>query len=210
MAPRAPVNPEQPAVSSQLPAAEAAEAVHGHETAASTASVEAHGGEGGGLPQFQFEYWGGQIVWLLVLFAILYVLLSRVFVPRLRRALDDRAETISGAVAAARATQAEADAQADAARAELAEARARAGRTASDAKAASGAETARRQAEEEAVLHDRLAAAEARIAETRDAAMKSVRDIAADTTAAVVDRLTGRAASPAEIGAAFTVVRGTA
>ncbi len=210
MAPRAPVNPEQPAVSQQLPAAEGAEAVHGHEVAAGTTEVAAHGGEGGGLPQFEFQYWGGQIVWLLVLFAILYVLLSRVFVPRLRRALDDREGAISGAVAAARATQAEADAQAEAARSELAQARASAQRTASDAKAQANAESARRQAELEQALTARLGEAEAAISRTRDAAMANVRDIAADTASAVVEKLTGRAASPAEIGAAFTQVRGTA
>lgn len=210
MAPARAVNPEAPAVSEQLPGAEAAEAVHGHETAAGTASVEAHGGEGGGLPQFQFEYWGGQIVWLLVLFAILYVLLSRVFIPRLRKALDDRQAAITGAVDAARAVQAEADAQAEGARAELAEARGRAARTAAEAKAASNADAARRQAAEEAELGARLSEAEARIAATRDAAMASVRDIASETTAAVVEKLTGRVASPAEIGAAFTRVRGTA
>ncbi|MDD3838910.1 MAG: hypothetical protein PHG43_13860, partial [Phenylobacterium sp.] len=49
------------------PAAEAAEAVHGYEVSAGTTEVAHHGGEGGGLPQFRFEYWGGQIVWLLLI-----------------------------------------------------------------------------------------------------------------------------------------------
>ena len=34
-----------------------------------------------GLPQFQFQHWPGQIAYLLILFAILYVLMSRVFAP---------------------------------------------------------------------------------------------------------------------------------
>ena len=52
----------------------------------------------GGLPQFRFEYWGGQIVWLLIIFAVLYVLLAKVFVPRLRGVQDTRAQTIADAV----------------------------------------------------------------------------------------------------------------
>ncbi len=199
------VNPEHGA---QLPAAEAAEAVHGHEVAAGTEAA-GHGGEGGGLPQFRMEYWGGQIVWLLILFAILFFLMQRVFIPRLRRALDEREGAISGAVAEARRVQAEADAQAEAGRSELAEARARAQRTAADAKAAAAAESARRQAEEEAVLNERLAAAEAGIRDTRDRAMANVRTIAADTASAMVERLTGRAPAADEVEAALSA-RGTA
>ena len=63
-----------------------------------TAVPEAHH-ESGGLPQFDFAHWGGQIVYLLFLFVILYILIAKVFAPRLRRVLDERAETISSAVA---------------------------------------------------------------------------------------------------------------
>ena len=75
--------------------------------AASTAQEH----KSGGLPQFRFEYWGGQILWLVVLFAILYALLAKVFVPRLRQIQDTRAKTIADAVEQARRVQAEADAQ---------------------------------------------------------------------------------------------------
>jgi F-type H+-transporting ATPase subunit b len=195
----APVNPEH---GSELPTAEAAEAVHGHETAAG-ATEAAHGGEGGGLPQFEFEYWGGQIVWLLLIFALLYVLFSRVFVPRLRRAMDVRAETIAGAVAEARRVQAEAEAQAQAARAELAEARAAMQRTAAEAKAKAQAEAAARQAEEDARLGRRLAEAEERIRASRDQAMGSVRSIALETAQAIAEKLTGSSGGPGEIEGAL-------
>ena len=69
----------------------------------------------GGLPQFQFEHWAGQIGYLLILFAILYLLVSKVFAPRLRRVMDERAETISTAVSTARQVQAQAAEQAAAA-----------------------------------------------------------------------------------------------
>ena len=52
----------------------------------------------GGLPQFQFQHWPGQIAYLLILFAILYVLMSKVFAPRIRRIFDERAEAIGGAL----------------------------------------------------------------------------------------------------------------
>ena len=200
------VNPEDHGAVEQTPAAEAAEAVTGHEVAAGASEVAAHGGEGGGLPQFDVAYWGGQIVWLLILFALLYFLLSRVFIPRLRKALDERESAITGAIAAARQVQAEADAQAAAARTAVAQARDDARRTAADAKTASSTEAARRQQAEEAQLNARLAEAETRIAAQRDAALANVRTIAGDTAEAIVERLTGEPVTVAEVETALDSV----
>jgi F-type H+-transporting ATPase subunit b len=187
------------------PVAEAAEAVHGHDVPAGTAEVAAHGGEGGGLPQFRFEYWGGQIVWLLIIFTVLYVLLAKVFVPRIRKVLDTRAETIAQAVSTARQVQDEADAQAQAAQTELNEARARSRQLAADAKAQAAAELAKSQAAEDDRLAAELEQAEARIRATRDQAMSNVQAIAADTAQAMVEKLTGASASKADIDAALAV-----
>src|SRR5215207_6744442 len=126
------------------PTVEAGEAIHGAETTPhATTEAEGHGG-GGGLPQFRFEQWGGQIVWLLIIFAILYVLLGRVFTPRLRRVIDERARTISEALEQARVAEAE-----------VAEARARSQRVGLDARAAAAAEAAKRQAAEDARLAEK-------------------------------------------------------
>ena len=186
-----------------LPAAKAAEAVHGHDAAAGTSEVAAHGGEGGGLPQFQFEYWGGQIVWLLIIFALLYVLLGRVFVPRLRRVIDERERTISEAIEQARRVQTEAEEQRRVAEAEVSEVRGRSQRLAAEARAKAAADAAERQASEDAKVAEKVAEAEARIRTARDKAMTNVGTIAADTAAAVVEKLTGQPAGKGEIEAAL-------
>jgi F-type H+-transporting ATPase subunit b len=173
---------------------------HGADAHATTAA-EGHGG-GGGLPQFETQHWFGQIVWLLFLFAILYLLISKVFAPRLRRVMDERADTISGAVATARQVQAEAAAQAEVAKAEVAAARSSARTTATAAASRIADEAATRKAADEAAVSARIAEAEAAIGRTRDAAMTNVGAIAADTTAAIIDRLTGKAATAAEVDAA--------
>lgn len=164
-------------------------------------STEAAQG-GGGLPQFQFEHWGGQIVWLLLIFAVLYTLLAKVFVPRLRRVLDLRAETIASAVDQAKKVQAEADAQAAAAKAEIEQARAASRAMAADAKAKATAELNKRQAAEDERLAGELAQAEDRIRGLRDAAMANVSGIASETAQAIVERLTGAKATAAELKAA--------
>lgn len=175
------------------------------EHTATTESAE-HGG-GGGLPQFEFQYWGGQIVWLLLIFAVLYALLAKVFVPRLRSVIDGRETAIATAISKARQVQSEAESQAQAAQRELAEARSAAQRTASEAKATANAEAAARRADEDAALAVRMAEAEARIKASRDSAMASVNDLANETSAAIIEKLTGKAASPDEISAAFTELK---
>jgi F-type H+-transporting ATPase subunit b len=156
----------------------------------------------GGLPQFEFQWWAGQIFWLLIIFAVLYVLLSRVFLPRLRRVKDERAGTIAAAVETARQVQAEAAGQAEIAKAEVEQARAASRATAAAAKARVTETANARAAEEEAVVNARIAEAEAAIGKTRDAAMTNVSSIASDTTRAIVEKLTGKAATAAETAAA--------
>ena len=161
----------------------------------------------GGLPQFDTTVWVGQIVYLLVLFFLLYWLISKVFAPRIRRVMDERATSIATAITTARSVQAEAAEQATAALAEVDKARA-------DARAASVAARARildetnsRAAEEEAAVNARIAEAETAIGRTRDAAMTHVGTIASGTTRAIVERLTGIGLSEAEADAAIAGIR---
>ncbi len=158
--------------------------------------------EAGGLPQFEFQHWAGQMVYLLFLFAILYLLIAKVFAPRLRRVMDERATTISTAIAAAKSVQAEATEQAAAAKAEVAKARADSRAMAAAAKTRVTEEANARRALEEAEVAARIATAEAAIGQTRDAAMTNVATIAAETTQAIVERLTGGKVTSAEAAAA--------
>lgn len=196
----APTLPATPATGAPEPAPES----YSSESGAYATTTEADGhGEAGGLPQFESQYWAGQIVYLLVLFLVLYLLMSKVFTPRLRRVMDERTETVAGAVASARAVQDEAAAQAEAAKVELEQARATARATASAAKARVAEEAQARQAAEEETVNARIAAAEASIAEARGAAMANVSTVASDAAQAMVERLTGTKATAAEVKAAL-------
>ncbi len=168
---------------------------------AGSASTEAQGGSGG-LPQFDPTWWAGQIVWLAVIFAVLYVVLAKVLLPKVTRTIDAREGKISGDIADARRLKQEAEAQAAAAAEEMAQARSKAHKVASDAKAKSAAAAAERQGAEEAKLNERLNAAEAEIRAARDQAMGNVKTIAVETAQAIVERLTGVAASAADVEAA--------
>ena len=167
------------------------------------ATAAAAGGAASGLPQFDASQWPGQMVWVLVIFAVLYVLFSRVFVPRVGGAIAEREDKIAGDIKEARRLKDEAEALAKAAAEEMKAARERAQKLAADAKAEAKASTARHRAEEAGRLAKGFADAEARIAAARDEAMRHVRSIAAETAEAMIGRLTGAPASSAEIDAAL-------
>ena len=173
------------------------------EHAATTAGAE----HSAGLPQFETQHWAGQIAYLLILFVALFVLVSKVFTPRMRRVLDERTTTIQEALASARAVQTEADDQAEAAKRALAEARASAQRTAAEASAKAAAETAARKAELDAELATKQAEAETRIRAARDAAMTQLAVVATDAAEAMLQKLTG-APAPREVVAAAVKSQG--
>ena len=156
----------------------------------------------GGLPQFDLAQWPGQMVWMLIIFGVMFALFAKVFVPSVGGTIADREDRISGDVGEARRLRDEADAQAAAAAAEMAQARAAAQKLALDAKAKAHADAAKREAAEEARLAATLAKAEAAINATREKAMGHVREIAADTAQAIVEKLTGVVATAAELKAA--------
>ena len=168
-------------------------------------SIAAAGAEhaSGGLPQFDFSWWAGEAVWTVAIFVVLLILFTKVFVPRVGGTIDEREDRISGDIGEARKLRDEADAQAAAAAAETAQGRAVAQKLALDAKAKAMAEAAKREAAEEAKLAEVLAKAEVRIVSMRDAAMTNVRDIAGETAAAIVEKLTGTATTSKEVAEAL-------
>jgi F-type H+-transporting ATPase subunit b len=157
----------------------------------------------GGLPQFDQSWWPGEMAWFAVIFLAVFILMAKVFVPRISGAITEREERISGDIARARALKEQAEAQSAAADAEIAQARAQAQKVAADAKAKAQAEASTRQASEEAKLNETLAKAEADIRASRDEAMSHVQEIAADTARAIVEKLSGQPASAADVAQAL-------
>lgn len=193
-------------VASTVPLANASELAQSAAPAGeTTATTEPAKGEQG-LPQLNTAHWPGQIVWLVIVFAVFYALIAGVFAPRLRKVIDKRGSTIAEDLANARAIRDEAEAQAREAEAETAAAHAAAKKLAQDAIARSNAEIAAAQSAEDAKLNTRLGEAEARIKAARDEAMSHVRDIASDTASALVAKLTGKAPTQAALKSAFNKV----
>jgi len=160
-----------------------------------------HAAASGGLPQFDLQWWPGQIAWGLIIFVVLLLFMRAFAVPKLGGTIEARDAKIADDVAQARQLKAEADAQAEAAAAERAQARAGAQKLANDARAQARLEIEQALAKEEARLAETAATAEASIAKARAAAMSNVSGIAQDTAQAIVAKLTGKAATAAELSA---------
>ena len=158
-----------------------------------TAHTEADGGHKAPFPPFQKDTFASQLVSLLVAFVALYLIVSRIALPRVGSLLDERQNKIEGDLATAQKLRDESDAALKAHESELASARSRAqaigAETREKLNAASEAE--RKTLEER--LSVKLAEAEKTIAAKREAAMSNVRSIASDAAIAIVQRLTGLA-----------------
>jgi F-type H+-transporting ATPase subunit b len=156
-----------------------------------TAHTGAEGGQKAPFPPFQKDTFASQLVSLLIAFVALYLIVSRIALPRVGSLLDERQNKIDGDLADAQKLKDESDGALKAYESELAAARSRAqaigAETREKLNAASEAE--RKKLEER--LSVKLADAEKTIASTRETAMRNVRGIAADAAAAIVQRLTG-------------------
>lgn len=169
-----------------------------------------HAEAGGRFPPFdQIATTGvSQVFWLIVTFAALYIAVAYVFLPRIRKALEERDGAIKSDVAKAAALSAAADESVKTIEAQIAAARASARETAARAKVEADARTAAVSASKEAELNARLAAAELRIAETRSRAMANVAAVAEETAAAIAEKLTGVKPSPATVKSAVSGAMG--
>lgn len=156
-----------------------------------TAHTEAEGGHKAPFPPFQKDTFASQLVSLLIAFVALYLIVSRIALPRVGKTIDDRQNKIEGDLADAQKLKDESDTALRAYETELAMARSRAQAIgAENREKLNAASEAERKALEGRLSH-KLTEAEKTIASTRQKAMSNVRGIAADAAAAIVQRLTG-------------------
>ena len=171
------------------------EGATGHEdpTAGTHATTEAHGDAGHSdvFPPFDPATFPSQLLWLALSFAALYLLMSKVALPRVGSILADRKARIDGDIAAADASRQKTDAAIAAYEAALAEAKAKAQGIAATTSDAIKTELSDKRKAVEADLAAKVTAAEARIAATKTQAMTQVDAIAAETAQTVVTQLIG-------------------
>ena len=190
-------------------AAHAAEGDHADPTADTHATTEAHGDAGHSdvFPPFDPATFPSQLLWLAITFGALYLLMSKLALPRIGGILENRKTLIDTDLAAADADRQKTDAAIAAYERALAEAKAKAQGIANQTREAIQADLSAKRSAAEADLTAKVSAAEARIAQTKAEALTHVDEIAAETAQAVVGQLVGDV-PPASVRAAVAKVKG--
>lgn len=155
-----------------------------------------------GMPQLDITTFPSQIFWLLVALITLYFVVSRVALPRIAGAIEERHDAIEDDLdRAAEYRRRAADAE-KALEAASAAARARAQKIVAEARAEIQKEVDAAIAKADAEIASRAAESEARIAAIRDSARASVEAVAVDTAEALVEAFAPGAAGRDAISAA--------
>lgn len=158
------------------------------------------------MPQFDPAVFSPLLVWLVLTFVALYLLMSRLALPKVAAVIDQRIERIGGNLAKAEQVRAEAAQVLAAYEKAIADARAAAQAELASASAAILAETARREAEFGKRLAEEASVAEGRIRAAKTAALAEMRVIATEIAAGIATRLTGASIEPAAAGSAVEAI----
>jgi F-type H+-transporting ATPase subunit b len=154
------------------------------------------------MPQLDVSTFAPQLVWLAISFIALYLLMSRLGLPRVDAIIEARRKRLDDDLARAAAMKAEADAVIAAYQRTLAEARAQAQAAIKERTDRFAAEAAERQRQLAEALTEQTRAAEQEIVAAKERAFTEIRNVAVDVAGSVTEKLTGSAADEAKLAPA--------
>lgn len=140
-----------------------------------------------GMPQLDLAIYPNLIFWLVVAIGVIYLILTRVALPRITSVLAERQDAIASDLEQAALLKRRAGEAEDAYKRALAEARDEAHRISAATKADIQTELKRLMAKADAEIAAKTAESEARIAEIRESAARSVEEVARPTARAIVE-----------------------
>ena len=149
-----------------------------------------------GMPQLCGAWFGNQIFWLVVTLVVIYLILSRVALPRIAAVLAERSGTITNDIAAAEDLKQKASEAEKAYEKALADARSEASKIVAEAKADIQKDLDKAIAEADAEIAAKTAESEKAIAAIRETAEEDSAQVARDIAKDIVE-----AVSPAKIDA---------
>lgn len=162
---------------------------------------DAHGAKPG-LPQLDTTTFASQLFWFLISFVVLYLVISRIAAPKIDGVIQDRANRIKGDLDAAAKAKRDSEAAIAGYDKALADARAKALKSSDEIRNTVNAEINAKNDQASKQLAADTAKAEALIAERHKSAMERVGDVARETAADIVQKLSGEAANASDLEAA--------
>lgn len=158
------------------------------------------------MPQLDVSTFPTQIFWLAISFIALYLLMTRLALPRVGRAIAARRGRVEADLERAGQMKVEAEAVIAAYERALAEARQQAQQTLKETSERLNAEAAERLRKTAEKLSAQTAAAERRIAEAKNEALGNIRDVAVEVARAAAAKLTGGEVDAGRAAAAVDAV----
>lgn len=143
------------------------------------------------MPQLDTTTWPPQLFWLAITFFALYLIISRIAIPRTGGVIARRKASIEGDLAQAQRLKAETDQAIQAYEAALADARSKAQAIATENRNALSAEIDAERGKLDQALGGKVADAEKQIATARNKALADVRGVAAEIATSIVAALIG-------------------
>ena len=144
------------------------------------------------MPQFDPAVWVPQLIWLAITFMALYLLMSRVALPRVSEVLEEREVRINESLRKAERLRLNAEDAIASYEKTIADVRAKAAGEVRAAREEAAAEAAERNAQLNERLVAEISAAEQRINKAREAAIAGLRDVAVTVSGAALERLIGQ------------------
>ncbi|MCW5724641.1 MAG: F0F1 ATP synthase subunit B' [Maricaulaceae bacterium] len=165
---------------------------------ASFSALAAEAGKKAGMPQLDPSGFAPQLIWLLITFVALYLIMSRVALPKVTDILEQRQNRIAHDLDEAERLKRETEkAIADYEQA-LAKARGNAMAIGAEAREKANAAAAAERAKADQSIAEKLRVAEAAVASARDAALGNLKTIATEATQAMVEKLIAHKVDTAE------------
>ena len=159
-----------------------------------SACVDSHGGAIG-MPQLCGEWMGNQVFWLVVALVVIFLILSRVALPRIAAVLAERAGTITNDLAAAEDLKQKAVEAEEAYNKALIDARAEANRIVAEARADIQADLDKATAKADAEIAAKAAESAKAIEDIRAGALEAVTKVAKDAAKDIVTAMGAKADS---------------
>lgn len=164
--------------------------------------------EAAGMPQLDFATFSNQIFWLVLTLIAIYLILSRVALPRIGAVLAERQGTITSDIAAAEELKHKAVEAEEAYNQALADARSEAQKIIAEAKSDIQAELDVATAKADAEIAAKAVESEKAITVIRDGALDSVKDVAKDTAKEIIASLGVKADAKAVTAAVTARMKG--
>lgn len=159
----------------------------------------------GGLPQLrQIDTFASQVFWLVVTFAFLYFVMSRIVLPRIQEVMEEREDKVADDLARADRLAAEADGVEGELAAALDEARGEASKQLKEASDALSAELAKQEKAFNEEMAKRSKEAEGKINAAKEEANANLKTVASDVAAAVTEKLLGDAPAQKAVDSAVS------